>query len=168
MLVNSYADIVCKTDIQNVMIFISKHVNKILLHSLKLQSPKYLKKKMSERKIWFIKRFRIAIPAEAGISFPHSQRLSFPRRREPHLLAHAQCHYLRITILTNSGSPSLLQNALSFWRRPEPSAPLNNDIERTRAACARTLIQNRLIKSKLNNNYTYHCERYSVIASATL
>jgi hypothetical protein len=33
------------------MIFISKHVNKILLHSLKLQSPKYLKKKMSERKI---------------------------------------------------------------------------------------------------------------------
>jgi hypothetical protein len=23
-------------------------------------------------------------------------------------------------ILTNSGSPPLLQNALSFWRRPEP------------------------------------------------
>jgi hypothetical protein len=49
-----------------------------------------------------------------------------------------QCHYLRITILTNSGSPSLLQNALSsdsyrIWRRPEPSAPLNNDIARAPA-----------------------------------
>ena len=43
MLVNSSANIVCNTDIQNVMICIGKHVNKIFLHLPKLQFQKYLK-----------------------------------------------------------------------------------------------------------------------------
>jgi len=81
------------------------------------------------------------IAVVSGITLPHTyiQKKIKSIQNECHsCLPQAQCHYLRITILTNSGSPPLLQNALSsdsyrIWRRPEPFAPLNNDIDRRQA-----------------------------------
>ena len=45
MLIYSSADIVSKADVQNIMICICKHVNKIFPHISKFQSQKYLKTK---------------------------------------------------------------------------------------------------------------------------
>ena len=44
MLVNSSSNIVCKTDVQNIVICICKYVNKKFLHWPKLQFQKYLKR----------------------------------------------------------------------------------------------------------------------------
>jgi len=45
MLLKSSAEIVGKTDVQNIMICICKHGNKTFPHIPKLQAPKYLKTK---------------------------------------------------------------------------------------------------------------------------
>jgi hypothetical protein len=41
------------------------------------------------------------------------------------VIPNAQCHYLRITILTNSGSPSLLQKCIVILAKARTSCPLN-------------------------------------------
>ncbi len=45
MLINSSPDVVSNPDVQNIMIFISEHVNEVFLHSQKIPSRKYKKTK---------------------------------------------------------------------------------------------------------------------------
>jgi len=46
MLIYSSADIVSKAYVQNIMVCICKHVNKIFPHISKFQSQKYIKTKI--------------------------------------------------------------------------------------------------------------------------